>query len=64
MFCQKLAPHFAEAALQLEKECPQLVFAEIDVIENPRIGRLLKLKGVPTLMYFKKQNPIRSESVV
>lgn len=58
MFCQKLAPHFAEAALQLEKECPQLVFAEIDVIENPRIGRLLKLKGVPTLMYFKKQNPI------
>ena len=29
------------------------------MIDNPRIGRLLKLKGVPTVIYFKKQTPIR-----
>lgn len=37
---------------------PSVRFAKVDVSENPRVGRRLKLKGVPTVVYYKEGKAI------
>ena len=38
-----------------------MVFAQVDVNDNPRIGRLEKLSGVPIIRYFKNGKPLPYE---
>lgn len=37
----------------MKAKYPSLVMAEIDVSENPKIGRELKLQGIPFICYYK-----------
>ena len=52
---------YVETALEVTKQYPNVVFAEIDVGENPKIGRELQLRGVPTLIFFKDGKSLQYE---
>ena len=45
-------------AEECHSEMPSVRFAKVDVSENPRVGRRLKLKGVPTVVYYKEGKAI------
>ena len=59
--CKRLEPIYEAVAEALTKRYPQVVFAQVDVNDNPRIGRLEKLSGVPIIRYFKSGKPLPYE---
>ncbi|MDE3187994.1 MAG: thioredoxin TrxC [Acidobacteriota bacterium] len=48
--CQMMAPHFVEAAAQLE---PQLRLLKVDTDAEQSLGARFNIRSIPTLMLFK-----------
>ena len=42
----------------MKEKYPNLVFVEIDVAENPKIGRELNIQRVPYMVYYKNGKKI------
>lgn len=42
----------------MKVKLPNVVVAEVDVQENPKIGRRLNLQGVPFICYYKNGKKI------
>ena len=42
----------------MKEKYPNLVFAEIDVADNPKIGRELNIQRVPYMVYYKNSKKI------
>ena len=52
--CKMMAPHFATVA----KQNPQVVFAKIDTVANPRLSSAFHVRSIPTLVLMNKSNEI------
>ena len=57
-FCGQLKPIFIEVASEMKAKYPQLLFAEIDLQDNPKIGRQLKVTRLPYVTYYKNGKKI------
>ncbi|MDE2461934.1 MAG: thioredoxin TrxC [Gammaproteobacteria bacterium] len=57
--CQMMAPHFVEAAAQLE---PQLRLLKVDTDAEQALGARFGIRSIPTLMLFKNGREVARQS--
>ena len=57
--CKMMAPHFAKAAAQLE---PRLRLAKLDTEAAPGIAGRYNIRGIPTVIVFKRGREIARQS--
>jgi len=57
--CQMMAPHYAEAARELE---PKARFAKVNTDAEPNLGSEFGIRGIPTMILFKAGKEIARQS--
>lgn len=57
--CQMMAPHFARAAADIE---PAARLAKLDTEASPRVAGRYGIRGIPTLIVFRKGEEVARQS--